>query len=150
MERKFWFNKHINLAALRDSMQLDSGQTIASMETENYLVTLEVRGDVRVLYNPDPDGDAADGQIYKHASAFPDELLDIFASGKDYSEMKNVSVVYNNWFELFIFERKEKSGSGAQWEWTGWSDVTDDGPFNEESLKTDLEEYLKDYLENEN
>ncbi len=94
------------LDSIRDSMQLDSGLCIASLEADGWTVSLEVRGHVRVIYNPDPEGKAEDGDVYLHASDFPKELTEVFAEGKDINQMPNVFVDENNWFELFI----EKDG----------------------------------------
>lgn len=95
------FKNNIDLSNIKDSMQLDSDQVVAELKTDNFLVTLEVKGLVTVLYNPDPKGNAEDGQVYNSASEFPPELMDIFAQGKA-NELPNVCVKENNWFEAFV------------------------------------------------
>lgn len=107
MKLKFTINPSIPIDKIINSMQLDSGQTIAELHVDNYSVTLEVHGEVRVLFNPDPHGNASDGDVYTCASQFPDELMKIFAEGIDYAEMKNIFVDDNNWLEVFL----EKDGS---------------------------------------
>lgn len=95
------FKNNIDLSNIKDSMQLVSDQVVAELKTDNFLVTLEVKGLVTVLYNPDPNGDAEDGQVYNSASEFPPELMDIFAQGKA-NELPNICVNENNWFEAFV------------------------------------------------
>lgn len=99
---KFIINPHIPIQDIHSSMQLESGQEIAQLIVGDWKLYLEVHGDVRVKWNPDPDGDADDGQIYKSPSQFPDELMDIFANGIDTNGMKNLEIIDNNWFELFV------------------------------------------------
>lgn len=95
------FKNNIDLSNIKDSMQLDSDQVVAELKTDNFIVTLEVKGLVTVLYNQDPNGDAEDGQVYNSASEFPPELMDIFAQGKA-NELPNICVNENNWFEAFV------------------------------------------------
>ena len=118
------FNINLNpmgipLASVRSSMQLDSGICLASLEVDGWKLYLEVRGDVRVDFNPDPKGSHEDGQVYRQASDFPPELARIFADGTDIYTLPNVYVDDNNWFELFV----EKDGRFVN------SDLVDEGCF---------------------
>jgi hypothetical protein len=102
-------------------MQLDSEQNIATLKADDYLVTIEVRGDVKVWFNPDTSGDPGDGTYYSCPSEFPQELKDIIAgdakiyrkdgdiSGIDYiwTLDDRVYVSENNWFELFIYDKED-------------------------------------------
>lgn len=102
MKLEFNLNPAIPVMEIKDSMQLDSNQTVAHLKVEDFDLTLEVRGDVRVVWNPDPNGSYKKGEVYKHASDFPEELMKVFAEGKDTAEMKNIFIDDNNWFEVFI------------------------------------------------
>lgn len=107
MKLEFNLNPAIPVMEIKDSMQLDSNQTIAHMKVDDIDLTLEVRGDVRVQWNPEPSGPYEKGQVYKHASDFPEELLKVFAEHKDVSIMRNINVVDNNWFEIFVEKHGE-------------------------------------------
>lgn len=100
------FHQYIDLDEIHDSMQLDSGQIIAELENDLLSITLEVRGQVRVLWNPDPDGEPHHGSVYKCASQFPEELMKVFAEGRA-GDMKNIFVDDNNWFEVFVEDKQE-------------------------------------------
>lgn len=100
------FHQYIDLEDIHDSMQLDSGQVVAELKNELLSITLEVRGQVRVLWNPDPDGEPHDGSVYKCASQFPEELMKIFAEGRA-GDMDNIFVDDNNWFEVFVEDKQE-------------------------------------------
>ena len=118
------FNINLNpmgipLASIRNSMQLDSGICLASLEVDGWKLYLEVCGEVRVEFNPDPEGSHEDGQVYRQASDFPPELARIFADGTDINTLPNVYVDDNNWFELFV----EKDGRFVN------SDLVDEGCF---------------------
>lgn len=96
MDLQFHINDSIPLDKIYDSMQLDSNQTIAHLKIDGYDITLEVKGHVRVVYKD---------QVYKHASDFPNELLQLFAEQKA-GDCPDLFVDDNNWFEVFI----EKDG----------------------------------------
>lgn len=109
-------------------MELDSGQEVARLEKGKYVVTLEVRGTVRVCYKDN---------IYRCASNMPEELIQMFHDWKpEYEEI--VSCDMNNWFEVFLWE-KDKDG---KLHWLGISDVCDVENEDEEALRTSLEDYL--------
>lgn len=126
------FKCNIELSDINDSMELESGQEIARLEENGYAVTLEVQGDVRVVYK-----DVA----YRHAGAMPDELLKLFHDGKAY-ESEDVYVDMNNWFEVFFWEKK-----GDKLVWTGWSDVVDCEGMNEKELEGFLIDCMNDFTE---
>lgn len=107
---EFKINNNIPLKEIHSSMQLDSGQQIASLKAGDWKLSLEVRGEVRVLWNPDPSGDASDGQVYRSASQFPDELMEVFAKGYDTNGMPNIVIDDNNWFELFVDHKGKNIG----------------------------------------
>jgi len=107
MKLNFTINPNIDFDTLRNSMQLDSGVTLATLEADGMKITLEVNGNVRVLFNPDPDGKAKDGSVYKTPSDFPEELMRIFKECINTADMKNVFLDDSNWFELFA----EKDGT---------------------------------------
>lgn len=101
MKITFSTNKAIPFERIITSMQLDSGQILAHLKAGDYDVYLEVRGDVRVLWNPDPNGDYQDGEVYKTPSGFPDELMKIFETGVPTVDMKNIHIGEGNWFEVY-------------------------------------------------
>lgn len=92
-----------SLKGIADSMQIDSGTRIATLETDKYTISLDVVGDVRVLWNPDPDKSWKDdgSELYKSPCQFPDGLMRLFAEGKA-EGLKNLGIGNNNWFELTI------------------------------------------------
>lgn len=136
------FKNNIDLSNIKDSMQLDSDQVVAELKTDNFLVTLEVKGFVTVLYNPDPNGDAEDGQVYNSASEFPPELMDIFAQGKA-NELPNVCVNENNWFEAFVEFTKTNESARVLIN----SELVDAEELNEQEVFEMLYDIYKEYWE---
>lgn len=129
------FKQSIDLSDINDSMELDSGQTIATLVEGNMMAELRVVGDVRVLYK---------GEIYKHASSMPEDLIRIFHEGKaSEAEQKGLlEIGCNNWFESFIYMKNAK----GQRVWTGWSDVTDDEGSSPKEIRQGLHEYIDAYM----
>ena len=103
MNLEFHLNPHIDLRKINDSMELDSGQTIAELRIDNLNFTLEVRGHVNITYTPNSDTTHEGGDVFRGASDFPEELLQMFHDGKC-GDAPNVYVDENNWFEVFIEE----------------------------------------------
>lgn len=99
------FIQYIDMQNIVNSMQLDSGLTIAKLENKRYCVSLEVNGDVRVLWTPDPNGTPT--QAYAWPSKFPPELAEVFAKDMDTYGMENIQIEDSNWFEIFIEDKKE-------------------------------------------
>ena len=131
MKKKVKFTCVADINDINDSMEVESGTTFARLEKGKYVVTLEVKGDVRVLYKD---------EIYKTPCRFPEELAKMFHDGTAWGNPK-IEIAYNNWGEIFISEKK-----GNVIKWTGISDVVDDFPFTEERARQDLEEYLDQYI----
>ncbi len=102
----FTFNLFYPLTGVRDSMQIDSGTRIAKLETDKYVLSVDVVGDVRVLWNPDPDKSWEDAgtELYKSPSQFPDKLMRLFAEGRT-GGLKNLEIGNNNWFEATLSEK---------------------------------------------
>ena len=102
----FTFNLFYPLTGVRDSMQIDSGTRIAKLETDRYILSIDVVGDVRVLWNPDPDKSWKDKgtELYKSPCQFPDELMRLFAEGRA-DGLKNLEIGNNNWFEATLSEK---------------------------------------------
>lgn len=102
----FHLEIHVPKENMHDSMLIESGTIIATMTTGNYKCEIRVCGEVRVVYK---------GVAYRSPEAFPEELREMFASGKaDNSD--EVFIDDNNWYELFVDDEKG---------WTGWSEVLD-------------------------
>ena len=131
---KFEFNTYIDLTNINDSMELDSGQVIAELKIGRWHLSLEVRGEVRVTYNPDENGSYENGVVYRWASYFPKKLLRMFHDGET-ADAKNVYVDENNWFELFV----EKDGKSVN------SEVVDAEGCGPQELFGMLVEAYKEY-----
>ena len=126
------FTCGFDLSNINDSMELESGIEIARLENDKYAVTLEVRGEVRVVF---------DDEVYKSVSQMPDELVQLFHDGKAYDD-ERVYVDMNNWFEVFFWEKK-----GKKLVWTNWSDEDDFGGFSVKAIEAVLRHYMKDYID---
>lgn len=111
----FYLNPDIDMTKIKDSMQIDSGTTIAILKTKNHFISLEVRGEVKVFFNPDKSGEPTDGDYYTSPSEFPQELKDLIAENTEiyrkdgdtkgiehtWSLDDRVYISENNWFEIF-------------------------------------------------
>ncbi len=86
------------LIGINDSMELDSGQVVATLKTSDLLVEIRVEGYVRVVFND---------VVYKASSQMPQELIDLFHNGgEEYEKALEDGRLYiddNNWFESFIY-----------------------------------------------
>ena len=141
MKYEFTLNDKIDLGTLKDTLQLDSGTVLAELRKENYTATLEVQGDVLVLYNPDPKGKPEDGTAYDTPSQFPDKLKRLIAEGEDITRMPNILVKESNIFEIVVY-LEDGSGRTAD-KWTGFSD----GLSPEDLRPATLMRYMMDSLE---
>lgn len=122
------------LVGVHDSMELDSGQSVAELEWDWLMVELRVCGDVRVVF---------DGTAYRSPSQFPEELMEMFHKGTA-DQDERVCIDMNNWFEVFVYEKR-----GDEWSWTDWSDIIDAdwksaGDIYDE-LMLSLESYVEEY-----
>lgn len=111
-------------------MEVPSGTELARLEIDNLVITLEIRGEVRVTFQ---------GTEYKDVDDFPPTLLYKFHTGEAYED-PNIYIEDNNWAELFIWEKM-----GRIMTWTGFSEVTDLDGSNKEELYQSLKEMLEDY-----
>ena len=104
MKLRFTINPNLPLEEIHSSMQLDSGTNIATLRAGDFQVELRVEGDVKVFWNPDPDGSWNDeaAEMYRNASQMPEELLRIFGEG-GYTDRKDLGVCNNNWYENYVF-----------------------------------------------
>jgi hypothetical protein len=132
------------LLGIHDSMELDSGQCVASLEVnDSILVTINVEGYVRVVFN-----DVA----YKASSQMPDELTDLFHEGKAYDD-ERVYIDNNNWFEAFIYYKNPdynpKDKKSVKWLYDNcWSTDVLDGDWKDEAdVFSTMMELAKDYLQ---
>ena len=139
METQFNTNPKIDLTRINDSMELDSGQCLASLKVNGYEITLEVRGSVNVTYNPNSETTYEGGDVYRYASDFPTDLLQMFHDGKT-ADAPNVYVDENNWFEVFV----EKDGKFID------SEVIDAEGMNPAELFSMLWETYQDYVKDSN
>lgn len=98
---EFWVNPDIDMRTVKDSMQLDSDQVIATLKRGDFAVSLEVKGEVRVTF---------DGELYTKPSEFPQDLKDLIASDDFWDCNERVDVGNNNWFEaVYRSESYEES-----------------------------------------
>lgn len=113
------------LIGIKDSMELDSGQVVATLETSDLLVEIRVEGYVRVVFND---------EVYKASSQMPQELIDLFhCGGMKYEKALEDGRLYiddNNWFESFIYYKnpnyKPKDKCSTKWFCdNAWSEVQD-------------------------
>ncbi len=103
----FWTDASIDLSKIKDSMEIESGITIATLQNTitGTRVSLEVRGDVKICYSPDGFS-VKDGEYYTHSSEFPKELKELIRRGRLYEDTEHVYVCDNNWFEIFTEYRE--------------------------------------------
>lgn len=123
-----------NLNECIDSLLFDD-TTIAKLETKEYMVTIEVIGDIRLFFK---------GQLYKCAASYPDELVELLKSGKAY-ENQDLEICGNNWFEIDIYEVTKNHERELIND-----EVLDDidiSTITKDDLKQYMFKYLKDYLE---
>ena len=122
-----------NLSEYTDSLLFDH-DVIASLETNEYKVTIEIIGDKRIIF---------DDEVYKSAYDYPEELVEILKEG-DYSDNDRIEIIDNNWFEIDIYERDSINNVYELID----DDVleVDISAMNEGSLKEYMIKYLEDYL----
>lgn len=130
-----YINPDIDMRSIKDSMQLDSGQTIASLKSENSYVSIEVRGEVKVWYND--KGDPGDGEYYTSPSQFPKELKELIENNPDWYTSPHVYISENNWFEIFAGEDENDP--------IPTSDVIDIEGSTMQQLFEALDEFAKEY-----
>lgn len=88
------FNLYKMLEDCGESMLFRKRTQIAEAEFSNGIeVSLEVRGDVRVLFGE---------YVYTNPLEFPDELKTLIKSDKHWDTNEKVYVSLNNWFEYII------------------------------------------------
>lgn len=105
----------VDLSNINTSMELDSGQELARLYDDDLCATLEVRGDVRVLY---------EDELYKAPSQFPEELMKLFHDGKADS-YHGVEIAFNNWLEVFVWKVVKDDKGNEKLDFAGLSDVVD-------------------------
>jgi len=128
------------LLGVNDSMELDSGQCVASLEVDDLLVCVNVEGYVRVVF---------ENSVYKAPSQFPDELKQLFHDGKAEDD-ERVFIDNNNWFESFIYYKNPdynpKEKDSIKWFCdNAWCEVLDGEWENETDVFNTLLELAKEY-----
>lgn len=131
------FKTFIDLSKINDSMELDSETVVAKLVKEGFMLELRVNGYVDVEF--EQDGDITS---YSCASNMPDELIEMFHTGEAYEDDR-VNIIENNWFELFLYEKK-----GNIWEYTGSSDTWDCENMSAEDLEYEMECILDEWVSN--
>lgn len=131
------FKSFIDLSKINDSMELDSETVVAELVKDDFMLELRVNGYVDVEF--EEDGDTTS---YSCASNMPDELIEMFHTGEAYEDDR-VNIIENNWFELFLYEKK-----GNMWDYTGSSDIWDCENMTDEELKNEMECILDEWVSN--
>jgi hypothetical protein len=144
MKYEFITKDKIDLGAIRDTLQLDSGTVLAMLRKEKYTALLKVQGDVLILYNPDPQGRPEDGAAYDRPSRFPEELKRLIAEGADITRMPNILVKESNMLETFVY--LEDGSMTMDEKWTGFSDGLCPEDFRPATLMRYMAESLEHYL----
>ena len=90
---KVWHKPDVALGSIKDSMELESNQTIATV-TDKFGITasLEVCGEVRVIWC---------GEIFFSYADFPNELKELIRTNPYWEDDERVIVINNNWFEIY-------------------------------------------------
>lgn len=130
--KKYIFTIAPGLVGITDSLLLDSCKEYASLKCGHITASLQVRGDVRVVFR---------GEAYRTPSEFPEELKAIIRGGAyDGSHEDELFIDDNNWFEVFVV----KDGSNV------FSDIaesldecTEDAVFS--TLRSFLQTYWDEY-----
>lgn len=86
---------------ITDSLLLDSGTNVAEGKTKDgYEFVIQTQGHVRVLWK---------GEIFKHATDFPDDLTEALKNHTFYDlGYPDTEVQENNWYELLIYDPNGK------------------------------------------
>lgn len=139
-----------NLENITDSMQFDSETCICRYldDRSNYKVTVEVRGEVQVDWNPEGIGNlnaTKTTERFFRPSEFPDKLKALITKGTDNIGLRwtldeRVCVLENNWFEMFI--SKHENGSDYYLD----SCEIDAKSLTAEQLEKECKDYLHEYL----
>lgn len=116
------------LPTIGDSMCFDSGFTALSAEvfdgSDKYEVVIKAQGHVKLWWRD---------MCFKHASSFPDELLEKFRNGTAYKE---VEIDENNWWETLIYKDGDYIGG----------DIFEGEPRDFKN-EHEIEDYVLDMLE---
>lgn len=115
-----------------DSLLLESDSCISHYINNDYMVALQVRGDVKIEYNK---------EYYTDISRFPKELVDIIKSGKNsmYGDYEDVEIINNSWFNIEFYKKMKDN------RWELLDDMCeceqDYSNYTEEQLFKELKDY---------
>lgn len=101
------FRQYVQMNNIISSLQLDSGVEIAELSDDRFRITIEVIGEVRLLWSPNPK--TAPRQAYATPSQFPAELKEIIANELEGKETNTPIVEDSNWFEIVIEDKRDKN-----------------------------------------
>ncbi len=132
-QETFYVNPYINMETVTDSIELDSNETIASLEDNEIKATIEVVGDISVTWQPDI---TKDGKTYYSFREFPQEMKTLIRNNPYWYEDKRIYVNLNNWFELFV---EDKTNNVYD------SYIVDIEKYNKTQLYELLKESIEDY-----
>ena len=130
------FKTYIDMKNIEDSLQLDSDQTICSLENNDIEINIEVKGEVKVWWNP--NGDPMDGEYFTRPSEFPEELKNLIVNEEWYDTDEHIEVTSNNWFEIFFVNKADGNCIA--------SDVIDVEGYDEKELLKACLEYEYDII----
>lgn len=129
----------MELSEIKDSMLYDSIVEIADISNDNYLVSLQVQGEKRIIYK---------GNTYMYIQDFPKELIDMIIDGTVWDNNDDVFIDMNNWFE-FMYADKTVSKNGEEiWQFYDGDVYEGDMPITDEELFETMLEHLRYITEN--
>lgn len=132
----FEFTQYEEMENVKDSLEFESETQICTLGNSDYLVSLEVHGEVRVTFND---------EVFRTPSDFPDELKALIRENEDWQFADNVYVGNNNWFELFLFKEK-----GGELEYITSEVVDAEGLSSEKLCDMLYKFYIEEATKNEN
>ncbi len=144
------FTLYEDMTDIVDSVQLESDDTngidVCSYQKDSFLVTIEVRGAVKIWWNTTTNNlNNGEGMYYTHWSEFPEELKNLIrntgTADRHWTCDPRVYVSENNWFEIFLWEKDGKGGLNLI-----SSDCIDIEGENADKLKVDCTQFLNTYL----
>lgn len=126
------FKTNGDLSQYIDSLLFD-GETIATLKTKEYQVSIEVIGDIGIFYK---------GNFYQCSGNFPNELKEIIKSG-NILEHNEIEIINNNWFEIDIYEINSNNEYELLYDEVFEQDIS---IMTEDKLKEYMINHLKSYL----
>ena len=141
---QFWINPDIDLTKITDSMQIDSGTTLATCYKNGFYAYLKVVGGVKVFFNPIINEEPTLGDCYRAPSEFPQELKDLIAKNPHWFQDERLEIAENNWFELFWCQTPDDAHVSSE-----CVDIEGDTQSEIMSLFMEFAEYAENIIQDE-